>query len=761
MPVSPAARTQQSRRERELTAQKRVLELMADGRPLPAVLVEVCHLVDGLIESAVTAVLLFDERTVRLHHLAGPALAHDFRTALANLHPDQENGAVTGQSFADRLRCDIGRLAEAAGSPLWASEPIRDADSNCVHGLVVAFRSRGRRPTDEELLTLREAAELAGHALRRLALPDHQPDGVVSAPQPMPPDGAHQHLVDSLPVVAYVQRVAGAVTTEYLSPRIEDILGWTPDEYAAHPAHWFAMVQPADQPRVRAAVAHALATGEPLDVVYRVLARSGQQVWLRDMATLSRASGAVEQRWNGVLIDVTAEKAVETRLHSMAYYDSLTGLPNRRLVMDRLRSLLGRTDPSRTCLLFLDLDGFKFINDGIGHAAGDELLIAVARRLSTQVAGHGSLARFGGDEFVVILDADREEQVTAVAEALLGALRSPFFIDGYELNVDGTIGIATTTPELSTPEALLRAADRALYRAKASGRGVYAVYDERIDRRGPDEREQEAALRRAMDAGEFGIAYQPVVDIETNQIVAVEALLRWNHPERGTLRPSEFLPLADEIGLIVPLGRWVIEEACRQMKEWQDQYAICRTLQVSVNLAGRQYRQPTLAVDIALALRKTGLSPSSLALEVKEADALAVSAVTAETVEELNRMGVTVTIDDFGSGWSILDSLSRLAVDDLKLAGSCVSRLGEEQQDDVVRALVNMANAVGKNVTAGGVENGDQLARLRALGCRRAQGHHLAPPLTVAEMELTFKRHDAAPRQAPANGRRTIAPALS
>ncbi len=749
MQVTTAARTDIDRRDRELADRKHVLELVANGEALPVILDEICLLLDRYVEQGISAVLLFDDANLQFSSGAAPNAPPLLLSVLMDLEttPDASKQQRRGvrQSRAGRAAFHMESLARGFGLRLLASAPIQDVESHRERGLIAIFRSGDDPASGDDQASLLGAAELAGRALRRAPLPVRERDAAANtacAPaqwyglgRPSPDAGVYRRLIELMPAIPYVQHVAGSVETTYLGPRVEQILGWTAEEFPPHPDHWFARVQPADQARVRAAVARAIATREPLDVSYRVQARSGQQIWLRDMADLTEEPTSGSQLWHGVLIDITAEKAVETRLHSMAFYDSLTGLPNRRLVMDRLRSLLSDPDQSGACLLFLDLDRFKFINDGIGHAAGDELLVAVARRLASQVSGLGSLARFGGDEFVVILDGDAARNITAVAEALLDALRSPFHIDGFDLSVDGTIGIATSSQELATPEALLRAADRALYRAKASGRGVYAIYDERIDRRRHDGDVQETALRRALEAGEFGIAYQPVVDIATRQIVAVEALLRWNHPERGTLLPAEFLSLADETGLIVPLGRWVIEEACRQMKAWQHRYPAFHALQVSVNLTGRQIRQPTLAVDIALALRKSGLAPTSLALEVKEADALAASAVTTATVSELNRMGVKVTIDDFGNGWSILDSLTTIAIDDLKLDGSFVSRLGEERQEDVVRALVTMANAVGMDVTAGGVENGEQLALLHSLGCNRAQGRHLAPPLTVDEME--------------------------
>jgi diguanylate cyclase (GGDEF)-like protein len=476
---------------------------------------------------------------------------------------------------------------------------------------------------------------------------------------------------------------------------------------------------------------------------YRVVTRGGEVVWLRDMARLVDVRSDGCQVWHGVQFDITAEKTAETQLQRLAFYDALTGLPNRRLCIDRIESVLNASGRPEVALLFIDLDRFKFINDGIGHAAGDELLVAVARRLADHVAAHGSLARFGGDEFVAVLVDTPLCEVEALAGTLLSALRHPFRVDGYELDVEGTIGIAVASPKLQTPEALLRAADVALYRAKADGRGGYAIYDPRIDEQSPDRFEREAELRRALASHEFNIAYQPVVDIETRQIVAVEALLRWNHPERGFLESSEFIELVDQTGLIIPIGKWVIEEACRQMRHWQDLYPAVRSLLVSVNLSGRQFRQASLATDVALVLRQTGLSPQSLALEIKEGDALADSKAIAATLQEFRRLGVRVTIDDFGKGWSALGSLTRFTIDDLKIDGSCVSRLGREQQDiDVVRALVGMAKAMGLDVTAGAVETGEQLAMLREIGCDRAQGRHLAPPLMADELERLFQRAD-------------------
>jgi EAL domain-containing protein (putative c-di-GMP-specific phosphodiesterase class I) len=340
---------------------------------------------------------------------------------------------------------------------------------------------------------------------------------------------------------------------------------------------------------------------------------------------------------------------------------------------------------------------------------------------------------------VVLGECTGAAEVAALADALVTALRLPFVLKGYELVVEGSIGIAISSPSLATPDDLLRAADVALYRAKAAGGNTFAIFDPHLDQQGLERLDREAELRQGLERGEFRIAYQPVFDISTRRVLAVEALLRWNHPSRGLLPPSEFLPLADETGLIVPLGRWVIEEACRQMRQWQDSFPAARSLHVSVNLSGRQFRQSMLAADVARALAKTGLSPASLALELKEGDALADASAVATTLKEFKHLGVKVTIDDFGKGTGALSSLTRFTVDDLKIDGSCVSRLGQQpQDDDIVRALVGMAKAIGLDVTAEAVETGEQLALLQELGCDRAQGRHFSPPLPASEIERLF-----------------------
>jgi len=546
-------------------------------------------------------------------------------------------------------------------------------------------------------------------------------------------------LIETIPAITYARRAGPAPDIAYVSPQIESILGWSQRDFRAHPDYWLTLVHPQDRERVQAVVTEATRNGARLQVDYRVTAQNGEVVWLRDIATMTTDAGG-EQWWYGVQVDITDEKSAESQLQRLAFFDALTSLPNRRWCIDRLQHLLARPD-QRIALLFIDLDRFKVINDGIGHAAGDELLMAVAERLAPLIDGRGSLARYGGDEFVAVLEqVENQEEVERIAASFVSALQRPFDLNGYHLTVEGTVGIALSNPELVTPTDLLRAADVALYRAKKTGGGCFATFNPAFDRQGIQRLEQEVELRLALERGEFQIAYQPIVDITTHQILAVEALLRWNHPQRGILMPVDFIALAEETGLIVPLGRWVIEEACRQVRQWQQQFPTARALRVSVNLSSRQLREADVEADVARVLSTTGLPPESLALELKEGDALADATAIATTLKEFKRLGVKVTIDDFGKGWSALGSLIQFTIDDLKIHGSRVSQLGQQEQSaDIVRALVSMAKAVGLDVTAASVETVEQLELLKTLGCDRAQGRHFAPPLTVDEMEHLFR----------------------
>ncbi len=430
--------------------------------------------------------------------------------------------------------------------------------------------------------------------------------------------------------------------------------------------------------------------------------------------------------------DVSERKAVEALLTHQALHDPLTGLPNRVLFMDRLTAALAAAHRAgrRVAVLFLDLDGFKIVNDSLGHAVGDRLLVAVGSRLHQELPPGATLARLGGDEFAVLLEgaADPEEP-SRLAERLIAALQPSFAVAGHETFVTASIGVAARAPRGATPPDLLREADIALYRAKAAGPGGYAVFEPRMRAPALVRLERETALRRAVELDELHLRYQPKVELATGRIVGVEALLRWEHPGQGLLGPAEFIPLAEETGLIVPLGRWVLGEACHEARGWQDLRGGAPLL-VCVNVAARQLWEAGFAAEVAQALEACGLEPGCLELEVTESAAMRDVPETRRALRELRKLGVRLAIDDFGTGFSSLSRLRQLPVAALKIDGSFVAGLDRDAgRLAIVRATTALAHELGLTVTAEGVETAAQLAHLRALGVDHGQGYYFAPPL--------------------------------
>ena len=426
------------------------------------------------------------------------------------------------------------------------------------------------------------------------------------------------------------------------------------------------------------------------------------------------------------------------RLEHRAFHDPLTGLPNRYLFMDRLRQALRRTKRragSKVAMLFMDLDGFKAINDSLGHEVGDRLLVAVAKRLQSYLRPEDTLARFGGDEFDVLLEGiGVVKGAVRVAERITEEFREPFVIDGRELYVKASIGVSLRDARTKSPEDLLRSVDTAMYRAKDEGLD-YKVFDETMHGRAIDRLELENDLRRAIEREEFVVHYQPIVNLQTGGLWGLEALVRWDHPERGLLDPDEFVPMAEESGVVVPMGELVLEEACRRAVEWQREFPRTSPLAVSVNLSGRQLRRPDLHEVIEQALEESGLSASSLGLDITET--VYISALDTNTValDRLKATGIRVSIDDFGSGYSSLSYLKRLPADILKIEKSFLQDLGLKVEDTaIVQSIVDLAHVLGMEVVAEGVEVEEQETLLKEMGCDFAQGFYFSKPLPLEEV---------------------------
>jgi len=447
-----------------------------------------------------------------------------------------------------------------------------------------------------------------------------------------------------------------------------------------------------------------------------------------------------------VLADALERHAADEALRHRVLHDSLTGLPNRLSFVDSLRDALqrGLASGSPVGILFLDLDHFKLINDSIGHHAGDDLLQAVAPRLRAHLRPGDIVARFGGDEFGILVDRlTDEEEAMAIADRVAGAFSEPYSMGGADHFVTASIGIAVARPTGREPvdaELLIRDADAAMYRAKERGRGRCEVFDEEMRARAVHRLETERELRHALDRDELELHYQPLIGLGSGEIVGLEALVRWNHPERGLLDPSEFVSIAEDSGLIEPIGRWVQEAACRQAIGWHNLRPDQRPLDVAVNLSARQVAHRDLADSVREILARTGLDPVNLRLEVTESVLVEESASATATLEALSEIGVRLVLDDFGTGYSSLAYLNRFPFDALKIDRSFVEGLGVEQERTaIVEAVIGMARALSLDAIAEGVENEAQLSELRRLGCDFAQGHLFSRPLAPQKVTTLLR----------------------
>ena len=446
-------------------------------------------------------------------------------------------------------------------------------------------------------------------------------------------------------------------------------------------------------------------------------------------------AGALKDELARLYSESHARREFEERLAYQAFHDALTGLPNRAWFAAHLDATLAR-GRGGVAVLFLDLDRFKVINDSLGHERGDELLVAVAARLRACAEPGAAVARLGGDEFTVLLPGGTAADARRLAGRILTALRAPLALVGREIVVSASIGIALGDAGAGGASALLRDADTAMYRVKRGGGAGAALFDRGMSAAAVARLERESDLRRALAAGELALAYQPKVELRTGRIAGVEALVRWHHPREGLIPPADFIGLAEETGLILPLGQWALAEACRQARAWLDRWPGRPPLVMSVNLSARQFRQPGLAAAIADVLRETGLPASSLQLEITESTVMDDLDAAVATLRELRARGLRLALDDFGTGYSSLSYLKRFPLDVLKIDKSFVAGLGRDAEDTaIVGAVIALAHILGMQVTAEGVETAEQAHLLRELACELGQGYLFARPLAPAGLE--------------------------
>lgn len=440
--------------------------------------------------------------------------------------------------------------------------------------------------------------------------------------------------------------------------------------------------------------------------------------------------------------DVTRRKSLEQHLMRRAFLDPLTGLPNRVFFLSRLERALARSleDGTSVAVLFLDLDRFKLINDSLGHEVGDQLLIAVGHRLKRAVRPGDIVARFGGDEMIVLLEGVSElDETISVADRIIDGIRDPLVVGDHEVSISTSVGIAFSEPDLCDANLLIRNADIALYRAKELGASRYTVFDERMAQRVVERLEMENDLRNALDYNELSVEFLPELDLEDGRLAALEVLTRWRHPEKGEINPAEFMEVAEESGLIVRLGRWALSEACRHIRHWQLRHPDSSRVMVAINMSVREFQQPDIVEFIASTLEEHDISPSRVRLEIDERSLAADPDDTLEKVEQLRSLGISFAIDNFGSDFSSLSLFTRFSFDVLKVDRQFIS--GNEHMVSnlsIVRAVTSLAHALGMRVSAEGIETREQLARIRAAGCDYGQGYLFSKSIGAARTEALF-----------------------
>ena len=532
----------------------------------------------------------------------------------------------------------------------------------------------------------------------------------------------------------------------YFSPRWKAMLGFREDEIGNNLEEWFKRVHPDDLNRVRENLSlHIEGNASHFESEYRIRHANGSYMWVLSRGLAVQDSEGEAYRMAGSQTDITARKLVEEQLAYGALHDVLTGLPNRALFMDRLKHRLEHTKrhPEQLfAVLFIDLDRFKVVNDSLGHAVGDQLLIATAQRLQQCVRPEDTVSRLGGDEFAILLNEVRDvSDAIRVAERIEGRLVSTTMLDAVKRSTTASIGITLFNSNNTKPEDYLRDADTAMYRAKAMGGNRHQLFDSAMYANAVALLEMEGQLRHAVERQEWLVEYQPIVSVKNGNISGLEALVRWLHPHRGLIPPMEFIPVAEETGLIIPMGEFVLRAACQQVKAWRD--AGFPKLWVSVNLSGRQFQDQNLVQKIKQVLQETGLPSDGLRLEVTESIAMRDLAYSIKVLKELKMLGVFVSLDDFGNGYSSLSYLKQFPLKVLKIDRSFIHDIIINQNSEAITtAIIFMARSLNLEVVAEGVETEEQLSFLKSKFCDEVQGYLFSKPLPAMELTNLLKNEN-------------------
>jgi diguanylate cyclase (GGDEF)-like protein/PAS domain S-box-containing protein len=715
-----------------LQLQRELLGKAASGAGTRVVLELLVELIEDYAHDAIGSVLLLDRESQTLHTLVAPRLPADYCAAIDGLAIGESAGSCGTAAALNRTVV----VEDIATDPLWEpyreialghglracwSTPIDDGAGQVV-GTFALYYDSVRRPTDRDLELVDVAAGIASIVLEReRALAS----AAEEATERSEIDRRYRALVEQLPLVIYADSLDVVSSNIFTSRQIEAMLGYSVEEWQRDEMLFVKLLHPEDRDRVLDAHARTHKTHEPLSVEYRLQARDGHWVWIRDEGVVVTDDLGEPLHLQGYLLDISAEREAEEQLRRQALYDPLTGLSNRAHFSERLEHAVATRKRSgrQTALLFVDLNNFKSINDRFGHDTGDAALRALAEHLELVIRTGDTAARLGGDEFGVILQSvDNPAEASSVAQRLHKALAEPLEVQGRQLKVDASIGIALG----DEPHTLLKEADAAMYRAKSHPTLGIAFFDPALDEAALVRFRRIGELGEAVEHGELRLHYQPIVTVVSSAVDGYEALLRWQHPQLGELQPLEFIPLAEESGLIVSIGQWVLEQACAHIAALSEREG--HPLEIAVNISARQLQHPDFVSHVEAALEVSGLPPGQLILEITESVLIDTGDVE-ERLRVLKNQGIQIALDDFGTGYGSLAYLQRLPVDIVKIDRSFTASADtDEDGRALLRAIIGLGDALGTRLVAEGIERASQAELIGVLGCSSGQGFHYGRP---------------------------------
>jgi diguanylate cyclase (GGDEF)-like protein/PAS domain S-box-containing protein len=728
---------ERTRTAARLRNQTRILELIAAGAPLDTTLETIVQLAEDQFPDMACSILLLDETGTTVRTAAAPSLPPAFIQAIEG----EKIGPKAGSCGTAAWRKELVVARDIATDELW--EPWRAvalanglracwsipvfSRAGAVLGTLAMYYKEPREPGERELEVIRVAASFAGIAIERTREDAHRREAVER--------------------FELISRATNDVVWDWdlqanrvwWNDAYYERFGYSREQTLPGPESWSNFIHPDDRAGTMAAADEVIhGGGNAWQGEYRFRRADGSYAVVFDRGFVVRDPFGTAVRMLGAMVDITERKEAEEKLAQLAQFDTLTGLPNRALFRDRLEQAVARARREKWCtaLAFIDLDRFKEVNDSLGHAAGDALLCAVARRVRGCLREGDTVARLGGDEFTAILeDVKGAEDVQLLAGKIMAALEQPTPIEGREVFATASLGFALFPDDGEDADTLLRHADGAMYEAKAEGRSTFRRFSAETRAAARGKLAVEASLRRALERGELELHYQPILRLGAQELVGAEALLRWRHPERGLVPPAEFIGLAEASGLIVPIGEWVLGEACRQAARWGG------GLRMSVNLSTRQVREQGLDKAVRAALDAAKLQGGCLILEITETLLMENPEGGRRMLEALRALGVRVALDDFGTGYSSLAYLRHFPIDGLKIDRTFVHDITLDPEDaKIVRAIIGLARDLRLAVTAEGIETHAQLQFLLAHGCDFGQGWLFGRPVPAAEFESAFGR---------------------